>query len=59
MHVEVMTTELEMLSTSEPLPFPIDDHLTVGEDARLRHRYLDLRRDEPGRMIRLRSRRDE
>ncbi|MFL6179557.1 MAG: aspartate--tRNA ligase [Actinomycetes bacterium] len=53
--VEVLTTELEILSTSEPLPFPIDDHLTVGEDARLRHRYLDLRRSEPGRVLRLRS----
>ena len=37
------------------MPFPIDDHLTVGEDARLRHRYLDLRRSEPGRILRLRS----
>ncbi|MFL6071747.1 MAG: aspartate--tRNA ligase [Actinomycetes bacterium] len=53
--VEVLTTELEILSTSEPLPFPIDDHLTVGEDARLRRRYLDLRRSEPGRVLRLRS----
>src|SRR4051812_46402370 len=53
--VEVLTTELEILSASEPLPFPIDDHLTVGEDARLRHRYLDLRRSEPGRVLRLRS----
>ncbi|HEX5017814.1 MAG TPA: aspartate--tRNA ligase [Actinomycetes bacterium] len=53
--VEVMSTEIEVLSTSDPLPFPIDDHLTVGEDARLRHRYLDLRRTEPGRMLRLRA----
>ena len=53
--VEVLTTELEILSTSDPLPFPIDDHLMVGEDARLRHRYLDLRRTEPGRILRLRS----
>jgi aspartyl-tRNA synthetase len=53
--IEVITTELEILSTCEPLPFPIDDHLTVGEDARLRHRYLDLRRTEPGRILRLRS----
>jgi aspartyl-tRNA synthetase len=51
----VITTELEILSTCEPLPFPIDEHLTVGEDARLRHRYLDLRRSEPGRILRLRS----
>ena len=54
--VEVMTTEIEILSTSDPLPFPIDEHLTVGEDARLRHRYLDLRREAPGHAIRLRSR---
>jgi aspartyl-tRNA synthetase len=54
--IEVLTTELEILSTCDPLPFPIDDHLTVGEDARLRHRYLDLRRGEPGRVLRLRSR---
>ena len=53
--VEVLTTEVEVLSTSDPLPFPIDDYLTVGEDARLRHRYLDLRRSEPGRVIRLRA----
>jgi aspartyl-tRNA synthetase len=51
----VLTTELEILSTCEPLPFPIDEHLAVGEDARLRHRYLDLRRTEPGRILRLRS----
>ncbi|MCZ3388563.1 MAG: aspartate--tRNA ligase [Actinomycetia bacterium] len=54
--VEVLTTEIEILSTSDPLPFPIDEHLSVGEDARLRHRYLDLRREGPGRAIRLRSR---
>ena len=45
--VEVLTTEIEILSTSDPLPFPIDEHLTVGEDARLRHRYLDLRARDP------------
>ncbi|MEO8107726.1 MAG: aspartate--tRNA ligase, partial [Actinomycetes bacterium] len=54
--VEVMTTEIEILSTSDPLPFPIDEHLSVGEDARLRHRYLDLRREGPGHALRLRSR---
>ena len=46
--VEVLTTEIEILSTSDPLPFPIDEHVTVGEDARLRYRYLDLRREGPG-----------
>jgi aspartyl-tRNA synthetase len=52
--IEVLTTELEILSVSDPLPFPIDDHLTVGEDARLRHRDLVLRRTEPCRILRLR-----
>ncbi|MEO8329687.1 MAG: aspartate--tRNA ligase, partial [Candidatus Nanopelagicales bacterium] len=54
--VEVIAEDVEVLSPSEALPFPLDEHLTVGEDARLRHRYLDLRREEPGRLIRLRAR---
>ncbi len=53
--IEVLATEIEILSTSDPLPFPIDEHLSVGEDARLRHRYLDLRREGPGRALRLRA----
>jgi aspartyl-tRNA synthetase len=54
--IEVVTTELEVLSVSAPLPFPIDEHVEVGEEARLRHRYLDLRRPAPGAALRLRSR---
>ncbi len=53
--VEVVTTELEVLSAAAPLPFPISDHVEVGEEARLRHRYLDLRRSGPAQAIRLRS----
>jgi aspartyl-tRNA synthetase len=53
--IELVTTELEVLSVSAPLPFPIDEHVEVGEEARLRHRYLDLRRPAPGAAIRLRS----
>ena len=53
--IEVVTTTLEVLSTAAPLPFPIDDHVEVGEEARLRYRYLDLRRPFPGAAIRLRS----
>jgi len=53
--IEVMVTELEVLSESAPLPFPLDDHLTVGEETRLRHRYLDLRRSGPARALRMRS----
>ena len=54
--IEVLSSEIEVLSPSDPLPFPIDEHLSVGEDARLRHRYLDLRREGPGHALRLRSR---
>ncbi len=53
--LEVMVDDLEVLSTSAPLPFPIDEHVEVGEETRLRYRYLDLRREGPGRMLRLRS----
>jgi len=54
--VEVSATALTVLSESAPLPFPLDEHTEVGEDARLRHRYLDLRREGPASAIRLRSR---
>jgi aspartyl-tRNA synthetase len=54
--IEVVTEALEVLSVSAPLPFPIDEHVEVGEEARLRYRYLDLRRTGPGSAIRLRSR---
>ena len=54
--IEVVTETLEVLSVAAPLPFPIDEHVEVGEEARLRYRYLDLRRSGPGSAIRLRSR---
>lgn len=53
--IEVLADEINILSESAPLPFPIDDHIEVGDEARLRHRYLDLRRSGPGAAIRLRS----
>lgn len=53
--VEVFSTEVEVLSTAAPLPFPIDDRISVGEEVRLRHRYLDLRRKSAGDAIRMRS----
>ena len=53
--IEVMATEVEVLSPSAPLPFPIDDRISVGDESRLRYRYLDLRRDEPARILRMRS----
>ncbi|MBT1190826.1 aspartate--tRNA ligase [Rhodococcus kroppenstedtii] len=51
--VEVNVTELEVLGESAPLPFQLDEN--PGEEARLKYRYLDLRREGPGKAIRLRS----
>ncbi|GAA3531871.1 aspartate--tRNA ligase [Amycolatopsis ultiminotia] len=53
--IEVLATELQVLSEAAPLPFPIDDRVDVGEEVRLRYRYLDLRRSGPAAAIRLRS----
>ncbi|ALG11714.1 aspartate--tRNA ligase [Kibdelosporangium phytohabitans] len=53
--IEVLVTGLDVLSEAAPLPFPLDEHLTVGEEARLKHRYLDLRRAGPAAAMRLRS----
>lgn len=53
--IEVLVTSLDVLSEAAPLPFQLDEHLTVGEDVRLRHRYLDLRRSGPTRAMRMRS----
>ena len=53
--IEVTVTELTVLSESAPLPFPIDEYSEVGEEIRLRHRYLDLRRSGPAAALRLRS----
>jgi aspartyl-tRNA synthetase len=53
--VEVVVDDLEVLSVAAPLPFPIDDRVTVGEEIRLRHRFLDLRRKAVGDAIRMRS----
>jgi aspartyl-tRNA synthetase len=53
--VEIIADELTVLSESATLPFPLDEHLEAGEEVRLRHRYLDLRRSAPARVMRLRS----
>ncbi len=51
--IEVDASDIEVLSESAPLPFQLDDQ--PGEEARLKYRYLDLRREGPGHAIRLRS----
>lgn len=56
--VEVMVTGLEVLNVAEVLPFPVDDPEVaskVNEELRLKYRYLDLRRPEMARNLRLRS----
>jgi aspartyl-tRNA synthetase len=53
--VEVVVTELEVLSPSEALPFQIDERVNVGEETRLKYRYLDLRRPAQATALRLRS----
>ncbi|MFT4188208.1 MAG: aspartate--tRNA ligase [Aeromicrobium sp.] len=53
--IEVIADDVEILSAAAPLPFPVDEHVEVGEEARLKHRYLDLRRSGPAAAIRLRS----
>jgi aspartyl-tRNA synthetase len=50
--VELLARELELLNRSEPLPFQLDEQ--VGEEVRLRYRYLDLRREVMTQRLRLR-----
>jgi aspartyl-tRNA synthetase len=52
--IEVQATELEILSRSTPLPFQLEDE-GVDENVRIRHRWLDLRREKLQRNIRLRG----
>ncbi len=54
--IEVAISTLEVLNPSAPLPFQLDDRTTVGEEARLKYRYLDLRRPSQAAILRLRSR---
>ncbi len=53
--IEVIAADVEVLSAAAALPFPIDEHVEVGEEVRLAHRYLDLRRSGPAAALRLRS----
>ena len=52
--VELLAAQLELLNRCEPLPFQLDEQ--VGEEVRLRYRYLDLRREGMSRHLRLRHR---
>jgi aspartyl-tRNA synthetase len=54
--VEVAASALEVLSESEPLPFPIEGGGELNEEVRLKYRYLDIRRAEMAAGLRARSR---
>ena len=53
--IEVLAHELEILSQAKTPPFQLDEHSSVSEDVRLRHRYIDLRRPEMIDRLRFRS----
>jgi len=55
--IEVICKELEVLSEAAPLPFPVDsgEKVNVSEEVRLKYRYLDLRREDQAKALRLRS----
>ena len=55
--IEVVCNSLEVLSEAAALPFPVDsgENVNVSEEIRLKYRYLDLRREQPSKALRLRS----
>ena len=53
--IEIYGTELEILNTAQTPPFQLDEFVTVGEDVRLKYRYMDLRRNEMQNSLRFRS----
>ena len=57
--IEVVVTDVEILNLAAPLPFQVSDHAEdvgrAGEEARLRYRYLDLRRSPMQHAMRLRA----
>ena len=54
-HIEILGKELVILNEAAPPPFPLDAHQTVGEDVRLRYRFMDLRRESMQRNLISRS----
>ena len=54
--IEVLGREVRVLNTADTPPFQLDEHSKVGEEVRLKHRYMDLRRPEMLENLMLRSR---
>ena len=53
--VELSECEVDILSVAEPVPFQLDDRVDIDEQVRLRYRFLDLRREQMQRTLRLRA----
>lgn len=53
--IEVLGKKLVILNAAKTPPFLLDEHSDVGEDVRLRYRYIDLRRPEMAERLRFRS----
>ena len=53
--IEVLGKTIEVLNVAATPPFQLDEHTAVGEEVRLRYRYMDLRRPEMQQRLRLRS----
>jgi aspartyl-tRNA synthetase len=53
--IEVAAAEVEVLSESDPLPFPIDSGGDLSEEVRLKYRYLDIRRADMAAALKARS----
>jgi aspartyl-tRNA synthetase len=54
--IEVLGYELDVLNEAETPPFPLNEYTDVGEETRLRYRFVDLRRPEMAEKLKLRSR---
>ena len=53
--IEVAVEQLDVLSEADPLPFPVEGTAEISEDVRIKYRYLDIRREEMSRALRVRS----
>ena len=53
--IEINASGLTILNHSLALPFQLDEHASVGEETRLKYRFLDLRRDAMQTKLRLRA----
>src|SRR6202167_5070533 len=53
--IEVVADTVDVLSEADPLPFPVEGTAEVSEEVRIKYRYLDIRREEMSRALRIRS----